>query len=165
MQHAFWKQKITILFCLLFFFFTTSCSLIPGYSKWEQWTEQEQTREAEEAVRTIPEFREIQDRFHEIRLPDSFVLISKRRSFKAEDRYLVFQYYSELSFDEAAAFFQKNLERQGWKVSDRGPSMRSDRVTFEKEPYKLSIDRFPGETHANYVLLCQKIDVWGDDAE
>ena len=165
MAHIFWKQKIKIVFCLLAFLFLTSCSLIPGYSEWERSREQEQTKEAEEAVRTRPEFREIQDRFDEIRLPDSFVLVSKRLSFKAKDRYLVFEYYSELSFDEVEVFFQTNLERQGWKVSGRGLSWRSDRINFEKKPYKLSIDRFPGETHANYVILFQRVDIWRDDAE
>jgi hypothetical protein len=133
---------------------------LPGYGKWEQRTEQEQTKEAEEAVKTRPEFREIQDRLDEIPIPDSFVLVSKRRSFKAEDRYLVFQYFSELSFDDAATFFQTNLERQGWKVSDRGPSMRSERITFEKEPYKFSIDYFRSDSHVNYVIVCQKVDEW-----
>jgi hypothetical protein len=145
---------VSIFFaCLLI----TACNSIPGFREWEQWREGDQTKEADEAIRTRPEYREINDFCNEIQKPDSFVLVLKRMSFSKKDPYLIFGYSSAMTFEDVEDFFL-NLEKDGWEVYDRGPSMRSKLIKFKKDKYRSDIEYFDDTDHGNYLIGCQIMD-------
>jgi len=148
---------VTIVGAFVFISLISACRNIPVLSEWEQWREQEQTKEANEAIKTRPEFQEINNFCSEISKPESFELVLKRMSFKKEDPYLIFGYSSTMPFEDVESFFL-NLEKEGWEVYDRGPSMRSRRIKFKKSRYRFDVEYFGDSSYGNYTILCQKMD-------
>lgn len=150
-------RRIIVAAVILVSVFVSACRHIPVLGEWERLREQEQTKEADEAIRTLPEYQEINKFCNEIPKPESFVPVFKRRSFRKENPYLVFGYTSSMQFEDVRKLFL-SLESTGWEIYDEWPSIRSQRIEFRKNRYRFGVEYFSEADHGNYLIVCQKMD-------
>ena len=133
------------------------CRHLPGVKQLEIEREKRATVEAEETIKNSPEWAEIDKVCSDIPKPESFQLISKRKSF-SQRKYLTYAYYSSDAFEKMKPFYIDYFGNNGWKSWGDTYGLTTDGIKFRKDGFEASVYYSTRDEGVNYIFDCEKLE-------
>jgi len=153
LKHFGRKSSPRCLLLLVGFF--SGCGYFPPTESLE--SERRKTEATKEAIRNSPSLQEVNRVCESLPKTDSFRLILMRKSFRADEEYIVYGYYTENGYETVRDLFFDFFNREGWTDVYEQSGINTISVRGQKDGFSAGFTHEPVHRGVNYTLICRRI--------
>ena len=146
----------SIGFSLFLIAFLSGCGFFPLTESLEN--ERRETEATKEAIRKSPSLQEVNRVCESLPKTDSFRLILMRKSFRADEEYIVYGYYTENGYETVRDLFFDFFNREGWTDVYEQPGINTISVRGQKDGFSAGFTHEPVHRGVNYTLICRRLE-------
>lgn len=133
----------------------SGCGFFPPTESLE--SERRKTEATKEAIRNSTSLQEVNRVCESLPKTDSFRLILMRKSFRADEEYIVYGYYAENGYETVRDLFFDFFNREGWTDVYEQSGINTISVRGQKDGFSAGFTHEPVHRGVNYTLICRRI--------